>query len=95
MREYSVVSPRRSRFAPRLVPTLLTAVAVALFAAAGNWQLGRAAAKRALAEDFAGGGPAVEWRELPPDAPRYQRVTLRGHYDPERQFLQRRIDELR
>jgi surfeit locus 1 family protein len=88
MREYSpVLNPRRSRFAPRLVPTLLTAVAVALFAAAGSWQLGRAADKRALAADFAGGGPALEWRELPADAPRYQRVTVRGHYDPGRQFL--------
>lgn len=88
MREYSpVLNPRRSRFAPRLVPTLLTLVAVALFAAAGNWQLGRAGEKRALAADFAAGGPALEWRQLPPDAPRYQRVTLRGHYDPERQFL--------
>lgn len=88
MREYSpVLSPRRTRFVPRLVPTLLTVVAVGLFAAAGTWQLGRAEEKLALAAEFAGGGPAVEWRQLPPDAPRYQRVTIRGHYDPERQFL--------
>jgi surfeit locus 1 family protein len=88
MREYSpVLNPRRSRFAPRLVPTLLTLVAAAMFAALGAWQLGRAGEKRALAADFAGGGLALEWRQLPPDAPRYQRVTLRGHYDPERQFL--------
>lgn len=88
MREYSpVMSPRRSRFAPRLVPTLLTVAAVGLFATAGAWQLGRAAQKRAMAADFAGGGPALEWRQLPPDAPRYQRVSIRGHYDPARQFL--------
>jgi surfeit locus 1 family protein len=88
MREYSpVMNFRRSRFAPRLVPTLLTLVAVAVFAALGAWQLDRAGEKRALAADFAGGGPALEWRQLPPDAPRYQRVTLRGQYDPERQFL--------
>lgn len=88
MREYSpVMNFRRSRFSPRLAPTLLTLVAVALFAAAGSWQLGRAGEKRALAADFAAGGPALEWRQLPPDAPRYQRVTLRGRYDPERQFL--------
>ena len=88
MREYSpVTNPRRSRFAPRLGPTLLTLAGVALFAAAGCWQLGRAAQKRALAADFAAGGPALEWHQLPPDAPRYQRVTLRGHYDPDRQFL--------
>jgi surfeit locus 1 family protein len=88
MAEYSPVrNPRRPGFAPRLLPTLLTLAAVALFAAAGAWQLGRAAQKRALAADFAGGGPALEWRQLPADAPRYQRVTLRGHYDPDRQFL--------
>jgi surfeit locus 1 family protein len=88
MSEYSPVrNPRRLRFAPRLVPTLLTLAAVALFAAAGSWQLGRAGEKRALAADFAGDGPALEWRQLPPDAPRYRRVTIRGRYDPQRQFL--------
>ena len=88
MAEYSpVLVPRRSRFAPRPAPTLLTAVAVALFASLGLWQLGRAEQKRALAADFAGGGPAVDWRQLPADAPRYQRVQVRGHYDPARQFL--------
>jgi len=61
--------------------------AVALFAALGNWQLGRAAEKRGLAADFAAGGPPIEWQQLPPDAPRYQRVRLRGHYDPAHQFL--------
>jgi surfeit locus 1 family protein len=88
MREYSPVSKlSRPRFAPRLVPTILTVAAMALFAALGAWQLGRAADKRALAADFAAGGPAFEWRQLPADAPRYQRVTLRGHFDPEHQFL--------
>jgi surfeit locus 1 family protein len=88
MHEYSPVrNPRRSRFVPRFGPTLLMLAGVALFTAAGCWQLGRAGEKRALAADFAAGGPALEWRLLPPDAPRYQRVTLRGHYDPDRQFL--------
>jgi surfeit locus 1 family protein len=88
MPEYSpVLDLRRSRFSPRPAPTLLTAAAVALFASLGLWQLGRAEQKRALAADFAGGGPAVEWRRLPPDAPRYQRVQVRGHYDPAHQFL--------
>jgi surfeit locus 1 family protein len=82
-----MLNSRRSRFAPRLTPTLLTIVAVALFAILGAWQLGRAADKRALAADFSGAGPALEWRQLPPDAPRYQRVTIRGHYHPGRQFL--------
>lgn len=88
MREYSpVLNPRRSRFAPRLVPTILAAVAVVLFSALGAWQLGRADEKHAMARSFTEGGPAIEWQQLPADAPRFQRVTLRGHYDPEHQFL--------
>jgi surfeit locus 1 family protein len=87
MRKYSPVLKARSRFAPRPVPTILTAAAVILFAALGEWQLGRAGEKRALAGEFAATGPAVEWRQLPPDAPRYQRVALRGSYDAEHQFL--------
>ncbi|HET8691962.1 MAG TPA: SURF1 family protein [Steroidobacteraceae bacterium] len=78
---------RLGRFAPRAVPTALAVGAVALFAALGNWQLGRAAEKRGLAADFAAGGPPIDWQQLPPDAPRYQRVRLRGHYDPAHQFL--------
>jgi surfeit locus 1 family protein len=78
---------RHTRFAPRLLPTLLTAAAVTLFAALGNWQLGRAEDKRRQSADLVAAGPAIDWRRLPADAPRYQRVTLRGHYDAERQFL--------
>lgn len=88
MGEYSpVLNPRRFRFAPRPGATILTAVAVVLFASLGNWQLGRAGEKRALAADFAGGGPTIEWRQLPPDTPRYQRVTVHGQFDPAHQFL--------
>jgi surfeit locus 1 family protein len=88
MREYiPVLNLRRSRFAPRPGPTVLTAVAIVLFAALGNWQLGRAEEKRDLAAKFGAAGPAIEWRQLPPDAPRYTRVSLRGHYDPAHQFL--------
>jgi surfeit locus 1 family protein len=88
MREYSpVLNPRRSRFRPRLLPTLLAAAAVAGFSALGAWQLDRADEKRAIARSFSAGGPAIEWRRLPPDAPRYQRVSLRGRYDPDHQFL--------
>jgi len=75
------------RFAPRPFATLAAAVAVAAFTALGLWQLDRAGEKRALAADFAGGGPALS---LPSDSsalPRYQRVTARGRYDAERQFL--------
>lgn len=87
MREYSPVLKQRSRFAPRPIPTVLTFAAVAVFVALGNWQLGRAEQKRTLAADFAAGGPAIDWRRLPADAPRYQRVFLRGRYDAEHQFL--------
>jgi surfeit locus 1 family protein len=88
MREYiPVLNARRSRFSPRFLPTLMAAAAIALFAALGAWQLGRAGEKRALNRDFAAGGPAIDWRQLPADAPRFQHVTLRGHYDPDRQFL--------
>ena len=88
MPEYSpVLNPRRSRFAPRLVPTILAAAALVLFSALGAWQLGRADEKRAMQRNFTAGGPAIEWQRLPADAPRFQRVRLRGHYDPGHQFL--------
>jgi surfeit locus 1 family protein len=81
------MNPGRSRFAPRLWPTLAAAAAVVAFAGLGEWQLGRAVSSRALAEDFGRGGPSLEWRRLPADAPRYQHVTASGHYDTEHQFL--------
>jgi surfeit locus 1 family protein len=88
MREYSrVTNGRRLRFAPRPFATLLTVVAVFAFASLGLWQLSRAAEKRAVAEDFSSNGSALA---LPADSrglPRYQRVSARGRYDPDRQFL--------
>lgn len=88
MAKYSpVLNAGRWRFAPRPAATLATVAAVVAFAVLGNWQLGRAAEKRALAADFARAGPALE---LPPDGallPRYQRVQARGRYDAGRQFL--------
>lgn len=87
MPEYIAAMNRLTRFAPRPVPTLLTAAAVVLFVALGYWQLDRAEEKRELAGHFTAAGPAVDWQQLPPDAPRYRRVRLRGHYDPEHQFL--------
>ena len=66
----------------------VAAIAAALaFSALGNWQLGRAQEKRALAADFAREAPAMELQSLPDDAPRYQRVVARGSYDTDRQFL--------
>lgn len=78
---------RRLRFAPRPWATAVTAAAVFLFVALGNWQLDRAAEKRALAADFVRAGPAVELSGDSRDLPRYQRVTARGRYDSDRQFL--------
>ena len=65
----------------------MTAGAVLLFVLLGNWQLGRAAEKRALEEDFSRAGTVLP---LPPAAvavPRYQRVTAHGSYDTVHQFL--------
>lgn len=61
--------------------------AVAAFAALGDWQLGRAAEKRALAADFLRPGPAMELPAAGKALPRYQRITARGSYDGTRQFL--------
>jgi surfeit locus 1 family protein len=83
-----VLNARRNRsFAPRLVPTLLAALAVVAFAGLGDWQLGRAEEKRVMARSFMAGGPAIDWARLPADAPRFQRVQLRGFYDGAHQFL--------
>ena len=89
MREYSpVLNARRHRiFAPRLIPTILAGLAVVAFAALGFWQLGRADEKRSMARSFSAGGPAIDWPALPADAPRFQRVSLRGAYDAQHQFL--------
>ncbi len=88
MAEYSpVLNTRRSRFAPRPIPTILALAAIVLFAALGSWQLGRADEKRAMARNFNAGGPAIDWPQLPADAPRFQRVSLRGRYDADHQFL--------
>jgi surfeit locus 1 family protein len=89
MAEYSpVLNSGRSRiFAPRLVPTFLAGLAVFAFGALGVWQLDRADQKRVMARSFTAGGPAIDWARLPADAPRFQRVQLRGTYDTNHQFL--------
>ncbi|MBF8293438.1 MAG: hypothetical protein HW392_2265 [Steroidobacteraceae bacterium] len=88
MAKYSPVLNRgRLRFAPRALATIAAIAAALVFSALGNWQLGRAQEKRALAADFARAAPAIELSALADDAPRYQRVVARGSYDPDRQFL--------
>jgi surfeit locus 1 family protein len=81
------VAPGPRLFAPRLVPTLLLAPALALLVWLGNWQLQRADEVRALEAAFASSdAPPVP---LPPaaDAQRYRRVRVAGCYDPAHQFL--------
>jgi len=71
----------------RPIATAATAAAVLLFVVLGNWQLGRAAEKRVLDEEFSRAEMAPA---LPPTSiavPRYQRVTASGSYDTDHQFL--------
>ena len=78
---------RSRRFVLRPVATVVTAVAVLLFVLLGNWQLSRAAEKRALDEDFSRGGPALPLPPADVALPRYQRVAANGSYDADHQFL--------
>ena len=78
---------RSRRFVFQPFAAVVTAGAVLLFVLLGNWQLGRAAEKRALDREFSAAGPALP---LPPDevaVPRYQPVTANGIYDSAHQFL--------
>jgi surfeit locus 1 family protein len=79
----------RRRFAPPAWATVVTAIALAAFVSLGSWQLGRAREKRALVEEFAAGGRETvdATGRAFADLPRYQRVRLRGAYDPSRQVL--------
>ena len=88
MSKYSpVVNRGRLRFAPRVPATLAAVAAAILFSVLGDWQLGRAAEKRALAADFARQDAAQDIRSVPADGPRYPRVFARGQYDADHQFL--------
>jgi surfeit locus 1 family protein len=83
------------RFRPRLLPTLATIAAIALFVTAGNWQRGRMVEKetRRAQFDAATAGPplvaaalpasrdSAAWAEL-----RYRPVTVAGAYDAARQI---------
>ena len=76
-------------FAPPVWAVLLTGAAIAAFATLGTWQLGRAREKQALLADFAAG--ERETRDATglgfDGLARYQRVRLRGSYDPQPQVL--------
>ena len=71
----------------RPIATAVTAGAVLLFVLLGNWQLGRAAEKRALDEEFSRAVPAIPLPSAAVAVPRYQRVTANGSYDSAHQFL--------
>ncbi len=78
-------------FKPGFTITLLTAAAVTVFLALGNWQLRRAAEKQALLD------LQTRQLQLPPirlrggeslaQLGRYRRVVVTGTWDPEHQFL--------
>ena len=79
----------RRVFAPPAWALVLTGLALAAFVSLGNWQLGRAQEKQALADSFAAGSrDTVDATGLGfADLPRYQQVRLRGSYDAARQIL--------
>jgi len=76
-------------FAPSWAMTLAVLLLLALFVSLGRWQWHRGEAKRQTWADF-----EREMR-LPPvdapprldDAPRYQAIRMRGHFDGQHQFL--------
>jgi len=87
----SPASPPVRRFRPRLLPTLATAAAIALFVTAGRWQQGRMEQKLALRAQFDAASAAAP-ATLPADphdwaAWRYRPVAADGTFDATRQIL--------
>lgn len=77
------------RFAPTLLGTLAALAGILLFTRLGLWQLDRADEKRALQELLATGQETTIdlTSDRIDDLARYQRVRIRGRYDPEHQIL--------
>jgi surfeit locus 1 family protein len=77
------------RFRPSWPATVLTILGVVLFARLGLWQLHRADEKQALLAQYAAGQHSLIDLTVAdaPTLPRYQRVRVRGHYDPAHQVL--------
>lgn len=77
------------RFAPSLLGTIVAALAIVLFARLGVWQLDRADQKRTIqAQQSAGQEHTVELASQSASGlDRYQRVRVRGRYDPQHQIL--------
>jgi surfeit locus 1 family protein len=77
------------RFAPTLLATVLTIVAIAGFVRLGVWQLSRAAEKESLQSQYrAGQQSTIELTAGNAHSlARYQRIRARGRYDSARQIL--------
>jgi surfeit locus 1 family protein len=77
------------RFRPSLAATVLTVLAVGLFARLGMWQLHRADEKQAMLSQYAAGQHATVELSAANAAtlPRYQQVRAQGRYDPAHQVL--------
>ena len=79
------------RFRPRLLPTVATLAAIALFVTAGQWQRGRMEQKEALRAQF-DAASAMTPAALPADTTdwiqwRYRPVAAEGTFDAARQIL--------
>lgn len=83
--------PRGRRWRPKVLPTLATIVAIAVFVAAGEWQRGRMEQKHALRAQF-----DLAYQAAPVPLPvasedwsvwRYRAVVASGVFDAQRQFL--------
>jgi surfeit locus 1 family protein len=89
----SAAAPPPRRFRPRALPTIAAAIAVVVFATAGDWQGRRMREKEALRAqlDAAAKEAPVAFASLPRDADwaalRYRPVTATGEYDARRQVL--------
>jgi len=68
--------------------TLITVILLTLFVGLGRWQWHRGIAKQAVWQEFERDGRATELGARRFDAVElFSRVTLTGHYEPQRQFV--------
>ena len=79
-------SVRKNGLLLRIVPPIAALTLIIVFAALGNWQLGRAAEKVALAGQFEEAGPYAPVRDIENMAP-FQPIESRGRFLGQRQFL--------
>lgn len=81
----------RLRFAPRLVPTLVTLALLPVIVGLGFWQLDRATQKAELQAEYDARGQGAELRIgmslQPAEALRFYRVVAKGRYDDRHQLL--------